>query len=151
MLRILSLLTAIGALLAAALTVTARAETGAGWQAYNAGAFAAAQAADKTIVVDVHASWCPTCRAQAPILDELRTELASDKVTFIKVDFDKQKAFLRAHRIPRQSTVLVFKGQREVAHSIAETDRKRLRAVVLGADHGQRAVTCLPCGAGDDP
>ena len=50
-----------------------------------------------------------------------------------RVDFDKQKAFLRAHRIPRQSTVLVFKGRKEIARSIAQTDRNRLRAVVLGA------------------
>ena len=133
MLRFLSFLAAAGALLAAALAVTARAETGTGWQAYDTAAFTAAQAAGKTIVVDVHADWCPTCRAQAPILDELRKERASDKVTFIRVDFDKDKAFLRTHRVPRQSTVLVFKGKREVARSIAETDRTRLRAVVLGA------------------
>ncbi|OBV12009.1 thioredoxin family protein [Erythrobacter dokdonensis] len=133
MLRFASLVAAIGALLAAALTVAARAETPAGWQAYDAKAFAAAQAAGTTIVVDVHASWCPTCRAQAPILDELRKERANDKVAFVKVDFDKEKAFLKANRIPRQSTVLVFKGRREVARSIAETDRKRLRAAVLGA------------------
>ena len=133
MLRFVSLLAALGALFAAALTVTARAETGAGWQAYDAKSFAAAQAAGKTLVVDVHADWCPTCRAQAPILDELRKEKAGDTVAFVKVDFDSDKAFLKAHRIPRQSTVLVFKGKREVARSIAETDRKRLRAVVLGA------------------
>ncbi|KPQ27192.1 MAG: putative thioredoxin [Porphyrobacter sp. HL-46] len=133
MLRFVSFLAAIGALLAAALSVTARAETGAGWQAYDANTFAAAQATGKTIVVDVYADWCPTCRAQAPILDELREELAGETIAFIKVDFDKQKAFLRAHRIPRQSTVLVFKGRKEIARSIAQTDRNRLRAVVLGA------------------
>jgi thiol-disulfide isomerase/thioredoxin len=133
MLRFVSLLAAIGALLAAALTVTARAETMSGWQAYDEKSFAAAQAAGKTLVVDVHAPWCPTCRAQEPILDELRKEHASEKVAFVKVDFDSDKAFLRANGVVRQSTVLVFKGTREVARSIAETDRKRLRAVVLGA------------------
>ncbi|QDH34361.1 thioredoxin family protein [Porphyrobacter sp. YT40] len=133
MLRFVSLLAAIGVLLAAALSVTARAESGGGWQAYDASSFAAAQGAGKTIVVDVHADWCPTCRAQAPILDELRKERASDTVAFVRVDFDKDKAFLRAHRIPRQSTVLVFKGGKEVARSIAETDRGRLRQMVLGA------------------
>jgi thiol-disulfide isomerase/thioredoxin len=133
MLRFVSLLAAIGALLAATLAVTARAEPAGGWQAYDAEGFAAAQQAGKTIVVDVHADWCPTCRAQAPILEELRKERAGEKVAFVRVDFDKDKAFLRAHRIPRQSTVLVFKGKREVARSIAETDRTRLRRVVLGA------------------
>lgn len=133
MLRFLSLLAAIGALFAAALPATARAETPAGWHAYDAKTFAAAQDAGKTIVVDVHADWCPTCRAQAPILDELRKERASDKVLFVKVDFDKQQAFLRANGVVRQSTVLVFRGKQEVARSIAQTNRARLRAVVLGA------------------
>ena len=92
-----------------------------------------AQAKGKTIVVDVYANWCPTCRAQSPILDELRAEEQSGDILFVKVDFDEKKAFLHAHRIPRQSTVLVFKGETELARSIAETNRTRLRQIVLGA------------------
>ena len=92
-----------------------------------------AQKKGKTIVVDVYADWCPTCRAQAPILEDLRTEKQSSEVLFVKVNFDEEKAFLRANRIPRQSTVLVFKGMDEVARSVAETNRSRLRGVVLDA------------------
>ena len=33
--------------------------------------FAAAQQAGKPILVAIHASWCPTCKAQKPILSEL--------------------------------------------------------------------------------
>ena len=102
------------------------------WATYSADTFSRAQAAGKTIVVDVHATWCPTCRAQAPILDSLRSEPRLKSAVFIKVDFDTEKAFLRQHRIPRQSTVLVFKGSRETARSIAETRPVQLRAAVLG-------------------
>ena len=102
-----------------------------GWVPYTESGFARAQAAGKAIVVDVHADWCPTCKAQAPILDELRGEKRLSGVTFVRVDFDTDKAFLRAHRIPRQSTVLVFRGMRETARSIAETRRPQLRAAVL--------------------
>lgn len=102
------------------------------WSTYSAAEFSRAQAAGKTLVVDVHATWCPTCRAQAPILDSLRSEPRLKNAIFIKVDFDTEKAFLRQHRIPRQSTVLVFKGTRETARSIAETRPAQLRAAVLG-------------------
>lgn len=101
------------------------------WSQYQAESFARAQVEGKIIVVDVHASWCPTCRAQAPILDKLRSEKRLKNALFVKVDFDKEKAFLRTHRIPRQSTILVFKGRKETARSIAETRPAQLRSAVL--------------------
>lgn len=115
-----------------ALLVSVPALANPAWTTYSAEAFARAQASGKTIVVDVHATWCPTCRAQAPILDALRSEPQLKNAIFVKVDFDTEKAFLRQHRIPRQSTVLVFKGTRETARSIAETRPEQLRAAVLG-------------------
>ncbi len=131
--RILTLLAAglLSALLALGAYSPATAQQG--WSGYSANSFAAAQAAGETIVVDVHADWCPTCRAQQPILNEIRSDKRAANVRFIKVNFDDDKAFLRAHRVPRQSTILVFKGEREVARSIAETDRTRLRKIVFDA------------------
>jgi thiol:disulfide interchange protein len=101
------------------------------WQEYSPAAFARAQEAGKTIIVDVHAVWCPTCKAQAPTLDALRQEAKLKDAVFFKVDFDKEKAFLRAHRIPRQSTVLVFRGKQETARSIAESRPRQLREAVM--------------------
>lgn len=126
--KLLSLFAAMMALFA--LTPAAAAP---GWTSYSDASFARAQNAGKTIVVDVHAEWCPTCRAQQPILNELRADKRLKDVVFIKVDFDSDKSFLRANRIPRQSTIVVFKGKKETARSIAETNRARLRSVVLGA------------------
>lgn len=103
------------------------------WIEYAPANFAAAQTEGKTILVDVHATWCPDCKVQGPILDELRTEATLQGVTFVKVDFDKEKDFLREHKVPRQSTILVFQGHKEVARSIAETNRDRLRAFVLSS------------------
>lgn len=132
MFRFLALITVVAAVFFAAAQLTAK-DAPEGWVQYAPEAFAAAQASGDPVVVDVFAPWCPTCRAQAPILDELRQDDRLADATFIKVNFDDNKAFLRAHRIPRQSTILVFKGRTEVARSIAETNRMRLRAVVLNA------------------
>ena len=132
MFRIFALIGAIGALLIGAMQLSAQADTN-GWTTYAAAEFMMAQKKGKTIVVDVYADWCPTCRAQAPILEELRTEKQSSDVLFVKVNFDKEKAFLRDNRIPRQSTVLVFNGMDEAARSIAQTYRTALREAVLNA------------------
>ena len=132
MTRLFILIAAIGALVVGGMQLSAQSSSGS-WQTYNAADFTMAQNKGKTIVVDIYADWCPTCRAQAPILEELRAERQSGDVLFVKVNFDDEKAFLREHRVPRQSTILVFKGTTEVARSIAETNRTRLRSVVLGA------------------
>ena len=117
----------------AALFALTPAAAAPGWTKYSASSFTAAQNAGKTIVVDVHAKWCPTCRVQQPILNELRADKRLKGAVFVKVDFDTDKAFLRTHRVPRQSTILVFKGKKETARSIAQTNRNALRKVVLNA------------------
>ncbi len=132
MLRLFALISIVGAVLIGAMQFSASAEA-KGWSTYDASEFMMAQAKGKTIVVDVYADWCPTCRAQAPILEQLRAEKQSDDVHFVKVNFDTERAFLHAHKVRRQSTILVFQGEKEVARSIAQTNRSKLRQVVLGA------------------
>ncbi|MEO1488134.1 MAG: thioredoxin family protein, partial [Pseudomonadota bacterium] len=73
MYRLFALVAVIGVLFVGAVQLSARADT-TNWTKYNAAEFMMAQKKGKTIVVDVYADWCPTCRAQAPILDELRAE-----------------------------------------------------------------------------
>lgn len=104
-----------------------------GWIDYSPERFADAQAAGKTILVDVTADWCPTCKAQQPILDELSTDERLQEVLFIRLDFDVHKDFLQEHRIPRQSTIVIFEGGTEVDRSIAETNRERLSSFVFTA------------------
>jgi thioredoxin 1 len=58
---------------------------------YTPDAFAAAQKAGKPILVDVHASWCPICAKQKPILSELTTDPKFKNLVFFVVDFDSQK------------------------------------------------------------
>lgn len=131
--KLLSIFVLAVAAAATFLSVSPATHAAPGWTKYSAASFAKAQASGKTIVVDVHAKWCPTCRAQQPILDELRSDKKLAQAMFVKVDFDTDKDFLRAHRIPRQSTIVVFKGKTETARSIAQTDRSALRSVILNA------------------
>jgi len=104
-----------------------------GWVDYSAERFADAQEDGKTILVDVSAVWCPTCKAQRPILDELNADERLQDVLFVHVDFDTDKDFLRTHRIPRQSTIVIFDGKTEINRSVAETNRERLRGFVFDA------------------
>jgi thioredoxin 1 len=100
-------------------------------QPFDANAFQASQAAGKSILVDVTAPWCPTCKQQRPIVQEIEKE-HPDLVVY-DVDFDTAKEALRQFRVQHQSTLIVFKGQKEVARSTGETDPAPLRSLVAKA------------------
>jgi len=89
---------------------------------YTPAAFAAAQKAGKPILVEVHATWCPTCKAQTPILSKLESEPRFAGLAVFHVDFDKQKDALRKFNAQMQSTLIVFKGETETGRSVGATD-----------------------------
>lgn len=97
---------------------------------FTTAAFDAAKSAGKSILVEVHAPWCPTCKAQAPILGELLAQPKFKDLVVFKVDFDSQKAELRALRVASQSTLLVFKGGAETGRSVGDTNRGSIAALL---------------------
>lgn len=114
--------------LVAILAVPSAANAG---QPFDAKAFQASQAAGKSILVDVTAPWCPTCKQQKPIVQQIEKE-RPDLVVY-DVDFDSAKDVLKQFRVQYQSTLIVFKGTKEVARSTGETDPAPLRALVTKA------------------
>ena len=100
-------------------------------QPFDAEAFRSAQAADKAILLDVTASWCPTCRQQRPIVEQIEKE-KPDLVVY-EVDFDTAKDVLKQFRVQSQSTLIVFHGAKEVARSTGETDPALIRATIAKA------------------
>lgn len=76
----------------------------------------------KPVVVDVSATWCPTCKAQKPILDGLMKQPAYHDVTLLTVDFDTDRAALKRFNVRMQSTLVAFKGAAEVGRSVGDTN-----------------------------
>jgi thioredoxin 1 len=61
------------------------------------------------VLVDFWAEWCGPCRAIAPILDALATELAG-KLKIAKVDVDGNQRLAADYGIRSIPTLLVLKG-----------------------------------------
>jgi thiol-disulfide isomerase/thioredoxin len=100
-------------------------------QPFDAKAFQTSQAAGKSILVEVTAPWCPICKQQRPIVEGIEKE-HPDLVVY-DVDFDTAKDVLRQFRVQHQSTLIVFKGQNEVARSTGETGSAPLHSLVAKA------------------
>jgi thioredoxin 1 len=78
-LRLMAALSVVAASAITAATLSAPAIAGP-IQTYSVSAFKAAQKAGKPILIDVHADWCPTCRAQAPTIVEISKDPAFSKL-----------------------------------------------------------------------
>jgi thioredoxin 1 len=92
--------------------------------------FAAAQKAGSPIFVAVHASWCPTCKAQRPILSELMADPKFKNLVYFVVDFDSQKEVVAYFNVRMQSTLIAFKGATETGRSVGDTERASIAALL---------------------
>jgi thioredoxin 1 len=107
-----------GALVIAAPLVPAWASTAV---PFSAEAFKAAQASGSPILVEIHADWCPTCKAQNPILDKLTSAEKFKDLKIFRVDFDAMKPVVKEFGAQMQSTLIVFKGAAEQGRSVGDT------------------------------
>ena len=102
--------------------VSAAVATATEHRPFDRAAFEAAQAQGRPILVDVYADWCPTCRAQAPVVSRAAQAPQYAQLLVLKLNYDKQKADCRRLGVRRQSTLIAFKGRAETGRSVGETD-----------------------------
>ena len=95
-------------------------------QPFTRQAFQAAQNDGKSILVEIHASWCPTCQAQKPILGKLFADPKFKNLAVFRVDFDSQKDEVRNFKARVQSTLITFKGSAEIARSVGDTNAESI-------------------------
>jgi thioredoxin 1 len=99
-------------------------------QPFEAKLFAEAQKAGRPILVAIHATWCPTCKAQAPILSELSSEPKFKNLAYFVIDFDSQKDLVNRFGARMQSTLIAFKGSNEEGRSVGDTNAKSIAALL---------------------
>src|SRR5215475_5484018 len=92
-------------------------------QAFDGSAFVEAQKAGKPIFVAIHATWCPTCKAQKPILAELMADPKFKNLVYFTIDFDSQKDLVRRFGARMQSTLIAFIGSKEQGRSVGDSNR----------------------------
>lgn len=91
--------------------------------------FKAAIAAETPTLVDFWAPWCGPCKAIAPILDQLATELG-DKIRICKVNVDENDTVSAEFGIRAIPTMLIFKGGKVVEQIVGMMPKDALKAKI---------------------
>ncbi|MFW1332088.1 thioredoxin family protein, partial [Vibrio parahaemolyticus] len=77
-------------------------------------AFEAARAANKPILVEVSAWWCPVCASQSRTIESTLNDPRNRDLIVFKLNYDKQKDEWRSFGVRKQGTLIAFKAGSEV-------------------------------------
>lgn len=69
-----------------------------------------ALAEGKTVFLDFHASWCPTCKANEPIIREVLDERRDEGLAAFKVDYDNSEELQKQFDVRSQSTLILIQN-----------------------------------------
>ena len=84
--------------------------------------------ADTTVLVDVYAPWCSTCRAQSKALNQLSVEYPHIKI--LRIDYDSDKDFAMEKFKAARSTLILFKAGKEIDRLVAVKDPAAIKALL---------------------
>ena len=75
------------------------------------------------VLVDFFAEWCGPCKAMAPALDQVASEMAG-KLKVVKVDVDQSSAIAQKYHIQAMPTLIMFKDGKEVDRHVGALVQK---------------------------
>lgn len=101
-----------------------------GWEEYEITRFSELMKRDEPVLVEVYASWCPTCLLQHEAFETLHEEGRAPAIRAIRVDYDRDIEFLKKHRLPGTGMLIIFRNGREISRASGLVTPDKIRTFV---------------------
>ncbi len=92
--------------------------------------FSELTSAGKNVVLNVHATWCPTCKRQQPVLLKQMQESRFKDFQILIIDWDTQGKLRRRFNLIIPSTLVVFKGPIETGREVGLLEPEKIAALL---------------------
>ncbi len=89
---------------------------------------------DTLVLIDFWAPWCGPCKAMAPVLKELKTELG-DRVRIIKIDVDQNTDLAVQMKVMGVPTFMLFKNGQRLWHDAGTFTKEALKKKIEDAEN----------------
>ena len=89
---------------------------------FSDAAFKSAAKSGHPVLIEFHADWCPTCRAQEKVVNALILDPAYSNVVVLRVLFDAEKDLLKRFGVRQQSTLIMYRNGEEKARAVGMTN-----------------------------
>ena len=90
--------------------------------------FEKAKTSGKTVVVNSYEVWCGTCGKQTKILDQAEKEFKD--IIFLSYEQSKNKDIAQKLGIKFWTTIVVYKGNDEVARIVGQKDKEIIYSAI---------------------
>ena len=90
--------------------------------------FEKAKASGKTVVINSYEVWCGTCGKQTKILDQAEKEFKD--IIFLSYEQSKNENIAKQLGIKFWTTIVIYKGDNEVARIVGQTNKKIIYAAI---------------------
>lgn len=91
-------------------------------------------AAGETVLIDVFAPWCGTCRSQGRAMDDLRASNSAydAAITFIRMDWDTygRSEYAQSLGVVRRSTLILMRGDAILGTVVADPRRESIQSLL---------------------
>lgn len=94
----------------------------AGWEEYSTPRFETLMERGEPILVEVYASWCPTCLAQHKAFQDLIETGHQPEVRALRVDFERDLDFRKANSLDYTGVLILYRNGTEIARAAGLTD-----------------------------
>lgn len=84
---------------------------------------------NQLVLIDFFADWCGPCKMLAPILKDVKKELA-DTIKIVKIDVDKNQPIAAKYQVRGVPTMLLFKNGKQVWRQSGVTQKNELVSII---------------------